>query len=96
VRVVAEEGLLVDLFDRLGADVIVKGIRNEKDRVYELEMAEWNLSHNPRAKTVFLQAADDYESVSSTEVRAQLKAGKLPTHLVAPAVIDYLQGKEKC
>ena len=94
VRVVASEGLLIDLFDALGADVIVKGVRNERDRAYEHEMAEWNIAHNPRAKTVFLQAADDYEAVSSSEVRAQLKAGKTPTELVAPAVIAYWQEKE--
>ena len=48
VRVVSSEGLLIDLFDRLGADVIIKGIRNEKDRAYEEKMAAWNLEHNHR------------------------------------------------
>ena len=92
VRVIASEGMLIDLFDELGADVIVKGIRNEKDRAYEEEMAAWNLAHNPRAKTVFLQAADDYEQVSSTDVREHLRAGKRPEHLVVPAVMDFLCG----
>ena len=70
VEVITDAGLLVDLFDRIGADVIVKGIRNETDRIYEEKMAAANLARNPRAKTVFLQAADDYETVSSTDVRA--------------------------
>ena len=69
VRVVTSDGLLIDLFDELGADVIVKGIRNEQDREYEKKMAEWNLEHNPRAKTVFLQAADDFELISSSAVQ---------------------------
>ena len=90
VRVVSSEGMLIDLFDELGADVIVKGIRNEKDRAYEEEMAAWNLEHNPRAKTVFLQAADDYELISSTGVRELLQAGKRPEQLVVPAVMDFL------
>jgi pantetheine-phosphate adenylyltransferase len=96
VRVVSSEGLLIELFDQLGADVIVKGIRNERDRAYEEEMAAWNLAHNPRAKTVFLQAADDYEGISSTEVRALLKSGASPDELVVPAVAQYLcKGREK-
>jgi pantetheine-phosphate adenylyltransferase len=95
VRVVSSEGLLVDLFDELQADVIVKGIRNEQDRVYEEEMAEWNVSHNPRAVTVFLQAADDYEEISSTSVRNLLREEKSPAFLVVPAVDAYLQSIRK-
>ena len=75
VRVVGSEGLLIDLFDHLHADVIVKGIRNEEDRVYEEKMAAWNLAHNPRAATVFLQAADDFEQIHSTKVRELIHAG---------------------
>jgi len=93
VSVIADEGLLIDLFDRVGADVIVKGVRNETDRVYEEKMAAWNLAHNPRAHTVFLQAADDFESVNSTNVRALLRAGELPTGLLPPAVMTYATEK---
>ncbi len=90
VEVVSDTGLLVDLFDKIGADVIVKGVRNEKDRAYEEKMAAYNLEHNPRAKTVFLQAADDFEDVSSTRVRELLKNGGSLEGLIAPAAIPYL------
>jgi pantetheine-phosphate adenylyltransferase len=90
VEVITDAGMLVDLFDRIGADVIVKGIRNEADRVYEEEMAAFNIAKNPRAKTVFLQAADDYETVNSTSVRELLANGKMPDDLVAPSVLAYL------
>lgn len=90
VRVVGSEGLLVDLFDELHADVIVKGIRNEKDRAYEEKMAAWNLEHNSRAATIFLQAADDFEQINSTKVRELIHAGKSPEEFVVPAVAEYL------
>ncbi len=93
VRVVSSEGMLVDLFDQLGADVIVKGIRNDRDRVYEENMAEANLALNPRAATIFLQAADDYESVNSTSVRELVRTGRSPDQLVVPAVVDYLRAR---
>ena len=95
VRVVSSTGLLIELFDQLGADVIVKGIRNERDRTYEEEMAAWNLAHNPRAKTVFLQAADDYEDISSTKARGLLEQGISPDALVVPAVAQYLREKRE-
>ncbi len=93
VAVVSDTGLLVDLFDRLGADVIVKGVRNERDRAYEEKMAAYNLERNPRAKTVFMQAADDYEAVSSTRVRELLSKGEAAEDLLAPAVVAYLKRK---
>lgn len=93
VEVITDAGLLVDLFDRIGADVIVKGIRNETDRIYEEKMAAANLARNPRAKTVFLQAADDYETVSSTDVRALLSEAKSPAALVSPKVLEYLRAR---
>jgi len=91
VRVVGSEGMLIDLFDELQADVIVKGIRNEEDRVYEEKMAAWNLEHNPRAKTIFLQAADDFEQIHSTKVRDLIHAGESPDAFLVPSVADYLR-----
>ena len=93
VRVVSSEGMLVDLFDKLGADVIVKGIRNDRDRAYEENMAAINLSLNPRAVTIFLQAADDYEQINSTRVRELVRQGISPDQLVVPAVVEYLRAK---
>ena len=91
VRVVSSDGLLVDLFDKVGADVIVKGIRNDEDRIYEEEMAAWNLAHNPRAKTIFLQAADDFEHIHSTKVRELIHAGEQPDAFVVPSVAAYIR-----
>ena len=90
VRVVADSGMLVDLFDRLGADVIVKGVRNEVDRAYEVAMADYNLAHNPRAKTLLLEADESLSALSSTRVREALAKGECPCDLVPQAVADAL------
>ena len=94
VRVVADGGMLVDLFDRIGADVIVKGVRNENDRAYEEEMAAYNLSKNPRAKTVFLEATDALAAVSSTLAREQMANDLDLTAILPKAVAEYIQGKK--
>ena len=96
IDVISDEGLLVDVFDRIGADVIIKGVRNERDRVYEERMAIANKELNPRARTVFLQAADDFEDISSTRVREMLSRGEVPEGLLAPAVIAYIKGEKGC
>ena len=90
VRIVTDEGLLVDLFDKVRADVIVKGVRNEEDRHYEEQMAAWNLAHNTRAETVFLPALPQYENLSSHLVREYARAGQDLTALVSPAVAAYI------
>lgn len=93
VRVVADSGMLVDLVDRLGADMIVKGVRNEVDRRYEEEMAAYNLAHNPRAKTVLLEASEALEGVSSTLTRKRIEAGEDLSDLLPSAVIDWIKEK---
>jgi len=93
VRVVADSGMLVDLFDRLDADVIVKGVRNEVDRAYEESMAAYNLAHNPRAKTLLLDADPHLSDLSSTRVRTALATGICPRVLEPEAVAQALLAK---
>ncbi|MBE6554637.1 MAG: pantetheine-phosphate adenylyltransferase [Ruminococcaceae bacterium] len=95
VRVLSDAGMLIDLFDRVGADVIVKGVRNDRDRVYEEQMAAWNLSHNPRAKTVLLEASEDLIDVSSTAVREMLKRGESPEEILPSVVFAYMKELER-
>ncbi len=91
VTVIADSGLLIDLFDRLGADVIVKGIRDSKDRAYEEKMAAWNIAHNPRAATVYMQSADDFAHISSTVVREKYGAGDALDDMLPFAVAAYIK-----
>ena len=84
VRVIAESGMLIDLFDRLGADAVCKGWRNQKDYDYELHMADWNSSHNPRFRTEMIRAKNAVEHISSTEVRRRLMAGEPLEGIVHP------------
>ena len=95
VEVISSSGMLIDLFDEVGADVIVKGIRNAADLEYELKHATWNKAHNARIETLFLPADNSFASVSSTLVRENLKNGefqKLETVLASPA-IEYLKSR---
>lgn len=96
VTLMQSDGLLIDLFDTVGGTAIVKGIRDERDRAYEEEMAAWNLSHNPRAKTVLLQAEPAQATISSTAVRRLLAEKKEPAGLVAPAVLAYFKERGYC
>ena len=95
VDVVCSSGLLADLFDELGADVIVKGIRTAADLEYEMIHAKQNKIYNDRVETLFLPADDSLASVSSTLVREHLKNGRFDDlcGILAPSVIEYLKTK---
>ena len=95
VRVISDTGLLVDLFDRLGADAVCKGYRNETDLAYERKMDEWNRAHHPRFKTVLYPASEGHETLSSTVVRAALEANELPEGWVHPRAEALIREKGK-
>ena len=84
VRVITENGMLIDLFDRLGADAVCKGWRNQRDYDYELHMADWNSAHNPRFRTEMIRAKKSVEHISSSEVRRRLMAGESLEGIVHP------------
>lgn len=90
VTVVTSSGMLVDLVDELGADWIIKGLRNAADYAYEQEHALWNRAHNPRAETLYLPCDPAYDRISSTLVRETLTAGGSPDGLVPEAVLAWM------
>ena len=82
--------MLIDAFDELGADCIVKGVRNEQDFAYEQIHASWNLAHNPRARTLYLPADPAYAHVSSTLARERLAAGQDLSDILAPEAVAWI------
>ena len=95
VEVISSSGMLIDLFDEVGADVIVKGVRNGEDLEYEMKHAKWNKEHNERVETMFLPTDDKLASISSTMVRTFMAEGKYKEleGLVSPAVIEMIKQK---
>ena len=93
VRVLSDTGMLIDLFDRLGADAVCKGYRNETDFEYENKMARWNKEHNPRFCTVLYRSEGELSSLSSTEVRQRLSSGKSLVGLVASDAIPLIMSR---
>lgn len=90
-EVIADDGMLIDLYSRLGASCVVKGVRNETDYRYESVQAEWNHAHLNGFETVYLPAADDLAEISSTAVRDRLLRGESIEELLMPAAIEAIR-----
>lgn len=92
--VISDNGMLIDLYARLGACCVVKGIRNETDYRYESVQAEWNRAHLAGFETVYLPADDGYTEISSTAVRDRLLAGKAAGDLLMPAAAELVLSED--
>ena len=83
-KVISDDGLLVDLYQRIGACCVVKGIRNEYDYAYENKQAEWNRAHLDGFETLYLPAEEGLSAISSTEVRKRLEDNAELCDLLTP------------
>ncbi len=73
VNVFGFDGLAVDAAKAIGADFFVRGIRDEADLAYELEMADFNRAHG--VETVFFLSDVRLRNVSATKAREGLMSG---------------------
>ena len=95
VEVQSFDGLLVEFAKRVGATVIVRGLRAVSDFEYEFQMALMNRNLGPHIETVFLVPAFDLTYLSSSLVREVARFGGDVSALVHPAVQQALKRKFK-
>jgi pantetheine-phosphate adenylyltransferase len=88
------EGLLVDYCTRVGASVLVKGIRSQVDVAYETPMAIMNRSL-AGVETVFLLPDPAHALVSSSLVRQVAGLGGDVDPYVPREVADYLRQRRQ-
>jgi len=93
VEVEAFDGLLVDYARRVGAAVIVRGIRAVTDFDYELQMAMMNRRLASSVETLFLVPSEEYSYVSSRLVREIAVLGGDLSGLVPPPVAAALRAR---
>ncbi|MBP5289394.1 MAG: pantetheine-phosphate adenylyltransferase [Clostridia bacterium] len=92
VTVVGSEALLYEYLANRPDAVLVKGLRNGEDLLWEREQTAYNF---PRCgvETLYLDAGDAWQGVSSTLVRERLSDGGDWESLVPEAVVPLLRDK---
>ena len=89
VRVISDTGLLVDVVRRENADVIVRGLRNSSDLLFEMQMAEANRQIGG-IETVFISCLPEYSMISSTIVRDCASHGAPIASMVPEEIIGKI------
>jgi len=93
VEVHSFSGLLVDFMRRVGATVVVRGIRAVSDYEYELQMALMNRELSPHVETIFMLPAVEYTYVSSRLIKEVFRLGGDIGRLVPPLVLESLKSR---
>lgn len=84
VEVMAYNGLTAEFVKEIGADVIVRGVRNIADFEYERNLADTN-SAIAGVETVFLACSPQFAFVSSSMVRELIHHGHDASRWIAGA-----------
>ena len=90
VRVIGFESLLVDLSEKLDANIIIRGLRAVSDFEYELQMGYANASLKKDLETVYLMPSLEHAFVSSSIVRTILTFDGKVDHLLAPSTLALI------
>ncbi len=91
IRLDSFEGLVAEYARKLGAAILVRGLRAVGDFEYEFQMALMNRQLNAGLETVFLVPAQGLSYISSSLVREVARYGGDVGELVHPAVAQALQ-----
>jgi pantetheine-phosphate adenylyltransferase len=91
VRVDVISTLLVEYLQRIGARIVIRGLRALADFEYEFEMALMNTHMFPDLETVFLMTSERWFYVSSSRLRELVRFGADVSEFVPPAVASKLK-----
>ena len=84
------DGLLADYLRRVGANVVVKGLRAMSDFEQEFQQALTNKKLYPEMETLFISSAVEYTYLSSSIVKQVCSLGGDVTDFVPPEVRDEI------
>lgn len=82
------DGLLVDYVRKIGAGVILRGLRAVSDFESEFQMAQLNRQMNPQVETFFLMTSPEYAYLSSSAVREIAMFGGDITPFVPASIVQ--------
>ena len=84
------DGLLADYVRKVGANVVVKGLRAMSDFEQEFQQALTNKKLYPEMETLFISSAVEYMYLSSSIVKQVCSLGGDITDFVSPEVRDEI------
>ena len=93
IEVVTFDSLLMDFAERMGASVIVRGLRAVADFEYEFQMTAMNQQLNREIETVFLMADPRHQAIASRLVKEIARLDGDISGFVPPRVAEKVRAQ---
>lgn len=87
------DSLIVDYAKQIKADVLIRGVRNDNDFLYEFDLAMMNKSLNPQIETLFLVPEPKFFVLRSSSIKELAAFGGDVSTMVPPIVETMLKKK---
>ncbi|UTC42777.1 pantetheine-phosphate adenylyltransferase [Treponema sp. OMZ 857] len=87
------DSLIVDYAKKIKADVLIRGVRNDNDFLYEFDLAMMNKSLNPQIETLFLVPDPKFFVLRSSSIKELAAFGGDVSTMVPPIVEAMLKKK---
>jgi pantetheine-phosphate adenylyltransferase len=91
-----KDALTIDYAKLVGAQVLIRGLRNGADYAYERSLAAINRKLAPDVETIFIPTPAEFEEVSSSMVKGLMKyrGGEVAARdFVTPNVLEAIRNK---
>lgn len=95
VEVDAFDGLTIEYAKKIGAQVLIRGLRAVSDFEYEMQLSQTNSALCDEVKTVFLTTKPKYNFISSSTIKEIIANGGDISKFVPEPVYEYLTKREK-
>lgn len=93
VQVHLWQGIIVNYAKKVGAKVLIRGIRSNNDFSYEFDLAHMNQNLNPEIETLFLPTKAQYAIVKSSSIKELAMFGGDISRMVPEIVEKALKEK---
>ncbi len=90
VSVITFDNLAVDTAKKVGASVIIRGLRDATDFDYEVQMGQMNAAMMPKIETIFLAASPATRMIASSLVKQIAKMGGDISSFVPPQAMKMV------
>ncbi|MBR1425215.1 pantetheine-phosphate adenylyltransferase [bacterium] len=94
VEVDSFEGLTIEYAKKIGANVLIRGLRAVSDFEYEMQLSQTNSALCDEIKTVFLTTKPEFNFISSSNIKEILNNGGDISKFVPDPVFEFLTGKD--
>ncbi|MDN6195975.1 MAG: pantetheine-phosphate adenylyltransferase [Atopostipes suicloacalis] len=94
IRVIQfSDGLIVDLAEKEGAQVLLRGLRSSIDMEYEMNIASANKTQNHSIESMFLMADEKYRFISSSLIKEIAQFQGDLSMMLSPGIAEEVKEK---